>query len=103
MYRSSVLSCVLIFQGVALGQQAEVTRPAITGLSHMTLYADDLRKSQKFYGDLLGWEQIPAGKVESEVRFYANHLQYIEPCRLFPRQANQRRHQDTDRRDGTRP
>ena len=26
-----------------------------------------------------------------------------QPCRLFPRQANQRRHRETDRGDGTRP
>ena len=26
-----------------------------------------------------------------------------QPCRLFPRQANQRRHRETDQGDGTRP
>ena len=26
-----------------------------------------------------------------------------QPCRLFPRQANQRRHRETNRGDGTRP
>jgi catechol 2,3-dioxygenase-like lactoylglutathione lyase family enzyme len=78
MYRSLVLSCVLIFHGMAFGQEAKATRPAITGLSHMTLYADDLNKSQEFYSSLLGWEQVPSGAAESGVRFYANHVQYIE-------------------------
>ncbi len=78
MYRSLVLSCVLMVHGMAFGQQAKAARPTITGISHMTLYADDLKKSQAFYGDLLGWEQTPAGSAEPGVRFYANHAQYIE-------------------------
>jgi catechol 2,3-dioxygenase-like lactoylglutathione lyase family enzyme len=78
MYRTFVLSCVLIFHGIAFGQEAKATRPAITGLSHMTLYADDLNKSREFYSELLGWEQVPSGSAESGVRFYANHVQYIE-------------------------
>ena len=53
-------------------------RPAITGISHMSLFADDFAKSQHFYTDLLGWEQVPASRAESGVRFYANHQQYIE-------------------------
>jgi len=38
----------------------------------MSLYADDLAKSQQFYSSLLGWVQSPAGGVQSGVRFYAN-------------------------------
>ncbi len=53
----------------------EVSRPPITGLSHMTLYSDNLDKSQQFYAGLLGWEQVPA---TPGIRFYANHAQYIE-------------------------
>jgi catechol 2,3-dioxygenase-like lactoylglutathione lyase family enzyme len=44
----------------------------------MTLYADDLAKSQSFYGQLLGWKQVPAASVQSGIRFYANHEQYVE-------------------------
>jgi catechol 2,3-dioxygenase-like lactoylglutathione lyase family enzyme len=58
--------------------QTIVPRPAITGISHMTLYADDFARSQKFYGSLIGWEQAPAGGQRLPVRFYANHLQYIQ-------------------------
>ncbi|HEX4284577.1 MAG TPA: VOC family protein [Terracidiphilus sp.] len=43
----------------------------------MTLYADDLQKSQAFYRGLLGWDQVPAGAPQPGVRFYANHVQYI--------------------------
>ncbi len=53
-------------------------RPAITGISHVTLYADDLAKSERFYTQVIGWEQVPATGAHSGVRFYANHQQYIE-------------------------
>jgi catechol 2,3-dioxygenase-like lactoylglutathione lyase family enzyme len=62
----------------ALAQKTSITRPAITGISHVTLYADDMAKSQAFYGSLLGWEQVPTSDPHSGVRFYANHSQYIE-------------------------
>jgi len=78
MNRTLLLAWLLILAGVACAQQATARRPAITGISHMSLYADDLAKSQQFYSSLLGWVQSPAGGVQSGVRFYANHLQYIE-------------------------
>jgi catechol 2,3-dioxygenase-like lactoylglutathione lyase family enzyme len=77
MFRSLALLCALI-PSLALGLQPKPTRPSITGISHVTLYADDLEKSRQFYGPLLGWEQVPAGPVQPGVRFYVNHAQYIE-------------------------
>lgn len=77
MNRRSVLLLCLFAIGCVPPAQA-VSRPAITGLSHVTLYADDLAKSQHFYAGLLGWEQVPTGDAQSGVRFYANHAQYIE-------------------------
>jgi catechol 2,3-dioxygenase-like lactoylglutathione lyase family enzyme len=77
MYRFFLLTCALGINGLAFAQGTSAARPAITGISHLTLYADDLQKSQTFYSGLLGWEQVPAGAPQPEVRFYANHLQYI--------------------------
>jgi catechol 2,3-dioxygenase-like lactoylglutathione lyase family enzyme len=78
MCRAFVLSCVMILPILVFGQEAKVTRPTISGISHITLFADYLTKSQEFYSALLGWEQAPEGAPHSGVRFYANHLQYIE-------------------------
>lgn len=78
MYRALVLLSVLIFLSSSHAQQSKGKRPAITGISHMTLFADNLEKSQQFYTSILGWEQVPAGHVTPGVRFYANHQQYIE-------------------------
>ncbi len=78
MRRFFVFSSVLIASCLVFAQGAKVQRPAITGISHVTFYADDLAKSQHFYRSLLGWEQFPGGAAKPGVRFYANHLQYIQ-------------------------
>jgi catechol 2,3-dioxygenase-like lactoylglutathione lyase family enzyme len=63
--------------GLALAQQT-ATRPEITGISHLTLFADDIPKSKQFYASLLGWDALPFNGVSSGIRFYANHTQYVE-------------------------
>jgi catechol 2,3-dioxygenase-like lactoylglutathione lyase family enzyme len=75
--RELAFAFTLTASTVADGQMV-ASRPAITGISHMTLYADDLLKSEKFYGSLFGWKEVPASDQSSGVRFYANHLQYIQ-------------------------
>jgi catechol 2,3-dioxygenase-like lactoylglutathione lyase family enzyme len=76
----SVLAAVAvgILPKFALAQPAPTPRPAITGISHVTLFADDLTKSQQFYQVILGWDQVPSGTASSGVRYYANHSQYVE-------------------------
>ncbi|WP_158820691.1 VOC family protein [Granulicella sp. S156] len=64
----------LLLAGVAFAQQA----PAITGISHVTFYAEDIPHSRQFYADLLGWQPVPATGSEPGLRFYANHEQYVE-------------------------
>jgi catechol 2,3-dioxygenase-like lactoylglutathione lyase family enzyme len=61
-----------------LHAQQSPSRPAITGISHITLYADDLARSERFYTQVIGWKQVPSSGAHSGVRFYANHQQYIE-------------------------
>jgi catechol 2,3-dioxygenase-like lactoylglutathione lyase family enzyme len=61
-----------------VGSVSAIARPAITGIAHISLFADDFAKSQNFYADLLGWAQEPVGSAKSGVRFYANHSQYVE-------------------------
>ena len=73
-------SMVLLFSLVAVAhaQPAPAVLPAITGIAHVTFYADDFAQSSRFYAGLLGWDQVPAGTSGAGVRFYANHLQYVE-------------------------
>jgi catechol 2,3-dioxygenase-like lactoylglutathione lyase family enzyme len=67
-----------IAKGSATTYTPLIDRPAITGISHLTLFADDFAKSQQFYAGLLGWDQAPATPAKAGVRFYANHAQYVE-------------------------
>jgi catechol 2,3-dioxygenase-like lactoylglutathione lyase family enzyme len=68
----------LLFATLAVAQVTSPARPAITGISHLTLFADNLQKSSDFYAGLLGWEQLPTGEAKPGVRFYANHAQFVE-------------------------
>lgn len=54
------------------------TPPAITGIAHVTLYADNIAQSREFYSGLIGWEAVPAKGAAPGIRFYANHAQYVE-------------------------
>jgi len=75
-----MLVTALIASSISLlapAQQATY-RPAITGISHLTLFADDIAKSREFYASLLGWKPVPARGTDSGIRFYANHVQYVE-------------------------
>jgi catechol 2,3-dioxygenase-like lactoylglutathione lyase family enzyme len=53
-------------------------RPAITGISHVVFYADDMAQSVTFYEQLLGWKYVPGGGTNNAPRFYPNHAQYVE-------------------------
>lgn len=78
MLKSLAFLVVLLSLGAPAARSAAPMRPAITGISHVVFYADDLPRSETFYGSLLGWKMVPAHDPGSGVRFYANHLQYVE-------------------------
>jgi catechol 2,3-dioxygenase-like lactoylglutathione lyase family enzyme len=68
---------VLMTPGLAVAQQT-ASRPAITGISHLTVYSDNMAKSKQFYASLLGWDPVPATGAGAGIRFYVNHSQYVE-------------------------
>lgn len=67
-------AAALVLPSSAVAQQ----RPQITGISHVTLYADNIAKSRQFYSGLIGWEPVPATGSAPGLRFYPNHAQYVE-------------------------
>jgi catechol 2,3-dioxygenase-like lactoylglutathione lyase family enzyme len=75
--KSILIALALLFPGFALAQTVQA-RPDITGISHLTLFADDFAKSKQFYTTLLGWDAVPAQGAASGIRLYANHIQYVE-------------------------
>ena len=68
----------LAFVPCTFAQPAPASRPTITGISHLVLFADDFPKSERFYVELHGWGQVPPAGAKPGVRFYANHSQYVE-------------------------
>ena len=76
MNRMVVLAALI--WGVAASSMAQgVRRPAIIGISHVTLRAADLGKSRQFYGRVLGLAEEPAGSAQ-RTRFRLNDHQYVE-------------------------
>lgn len=60
---------------------AQQKRPAITGISHMTIYAADPEASRKFYVGELGFlEGTPTS--EGEARYFASSKQYVVVSKL---------------------
>ena len=82
----------LLFAALSLSAAAQPpeTRPRITGIAHIALYAADFEKTRAFYRDFLGYAEPytltnPDGSP-SVAFFKVNERQYIE---LFPeRQPN---------------
>jgi catechol 2,3-dioxygenase-like lactoylglutathione lyase family enzyme len=65
----------------AILAQASLKRPAITGISHMTVYAADPAASKKFYVGELGFlEGTP--DLEGEARYFASAKQYVVVTQL---------------------
>lgn len=71
----AVALLVLATSALAMAQASQ--RPAIFGLSHVTLRAADLGKSREFYGRVLGFAEEPEGSPQ-RARFRVNPHQFIE-------------------------
>lgn len=64
-----------ILAGLAPGQPH---RPAITGISHMCVYAADLKASADFYGRILGAAKDADPQDPAGMRFYFSPTQFVE-------------------------
>lgn len=68
----------MLMLGIAVSAMAQAPRrPAIVGLSHVTLRATDLAKSRQFFGRVLGLTEEPSGSLQ-HARFRVNRHQFIE-------------------------
>ena len=57
---------------------AQPPRPAITGISHMCVFAHDLTASTDFYGRVLGGTKAPDPQDPAGTRFYFSPTQFVE-------------------------
>ena len=53
-------------------------RPAITGISHMCVYAHDLAASDNFYGHILGATKAPDPQDPAGTLYYFSPTQFVE-------------------------
>ncbi|MGI8785989.1 MAG: VOC family protein [Acidobacteriota bacterium] len=78
----TLLAALAMLASQAASQAVEgKRRPPIVGIAHIALQVTDETAARKFYGDLLGFEevfQIPAGTGRPVVVFKINERQYIE-------------------------
>jgi len=78
-----------VILAVAFGQAqaATPTRPRITGVSHLAVYAANPRASEHFYVDQLGAIEMPDPENSEGARYHFNTNQYIEVLPLPPGQT----------------
>ena len=67
--------CVTAMVASAAGQQ---NRPAITGISHMCVYASDAKASENFYAHILGAAKAPDPQDPNGTRYYFSPTQFVE-------------------------
>jgi catechol 2,3-dioxygenase-like lactoylglutathione lyase family enzyme len=66
----------ICFSGMTFA--AAQTRPAITGISHMCVYASDPAASDRFYTHLLGAAKGPDPQSPNGTRYYLSASQFVE-------------------------
>jgi catechol 2,3-dioxygenase-like lactoylglutathione lyase family enzyme len=76
--RSRVLRLAIIAVLAPLCALAQQQRPAITGISHMCVYAHDLAASDNFYGHILGATKAPDPQDSAGTRYYFSPTQFVE-------------------------
>ena len=76
-------ACVLTSAGASA---AEPQRPAVTGISHIAVYARDMAASDRFYGHILGGQKAPNPEDPAGVRYYFGPEQFVE---VLPAPAGQ--------------
>ncbi len=70
-----VASCATLSLTSLFAQQK---RPAITGISHMCVFASDPAASENFYGHVLGGVKAPDPQSAEGKRFYFSATQFVE-------------------------
>ena len=70
-----LILCATLVVTSAAGQQ---NRPAITGISHMCVYASDAKASEHFYGQILGGVPGRDPQDPNGTRYYFSPTQFVE-------------------------
>jgi catechol 2,3-dioxygenase-like lactoylglutathione lyase family enzyme len=74
--KTLALLAALLF--APLTTPAQQARPAITGISHMCVYAHDMAASDNFYAHILGATKTPDPQDPAGARYYFSPTQFVE-------------------------
>jgi catechol 2,3-dioxygenase-like lactoylglutathione lyase family enzyme len=64
-----------------------ITRPKITGISHLAVYTSDAAATDHFYRELMGAAKLPDPENPKGVRYAFNSIQFVEVLPLPPGQG----------------
>jgi catechol 2,3-dioxygenase-like lactoylglutathione lyase family enzyme len=82
--RAIILAGVMVLTAAAAAALAQPARPAITSVSHLSVYAADPAKSEAFYVHDLGATKLPDPENPAGVRYYFSPIQFVEVLPLPP-------------------
>src|SRR5579863_3181436 len=81
MYSRAVFVLLLaVFAATAATQPppASITRPKITGISHLAVYTSDASAADHFYRELLGAAKLTDPENPQGVRYAFSNVQFVE-------------------------
>ncbi len=88
------LACLLLSASMLATAASAAPRPAITGVSHIAIYAADPAKSERFYVHDLGATRGADPENPAGVRYYVSPSQFVEVLPLPAAQADSRNRLD---------
>ncbi|HEX3436263.1 MAG TPA: VOC family protein [Pseudacidobacterium sp.] len=70
--------------------QPAPSRPPLTGISHIAVYASDTAAAEHYYVDIVGCERGPDPENPQGTRYYVNSTQFIEVLPLADKTSHNR-------------
>jgi catechol 2,3-dioxygenase-like lactoylglutathione lyase family enzyme len=86
LLRLALLSAVPVIAALSAHAQTAISRPKITGVSHLSIYTSDSAKTEHFYAHDMGAVKRPDPQNPAGVRYYFSPVQFIE---VLPLPASQ--------------
>ena len=83
--RTALLASSILAGAFSPSASAQQNRPAITGISHMCVYASNPGASDNFYSHVLGASKAPDPQNPKGTRYYFSPAQFVE---VLPLPAN---------------
>jgi catechol 2,3-dioxygenase-like lactoylglutathione lyase family enzyme len=84
---SAAFLVAFAFSAAAQMPDKPITRPRITGISHLAVYTSDAEAADHYYRQLIGAAKLPDPENPKGVRYAFNSVQFVEVLPLPPGQG----------------